>query len=107
MATVYLARDLKHDRPVALKVMHPVLAAALGPDRFLQEIRLAARLQHPHILTVFDSGESGGQLWFTMPYVEGETLRAGSSARDASRWPRRSGLPARRARRCTTPTSTG
>jgi eukaryotic-like serine/threonine-protein kinase len=75
MATVYLAHDLKHDRPVALKVLHPHLAATLGPERFLQEIRLAARLQHPHILTVFDSGESGGHLWFTMPYVEGESLR--------------------------------
>ncbi|HEU5305232.1 MAG TPA: protein kinase [Gemmatimonadales bacterium] len=75
MATVYLARDLKHDRPVALKVLHPELAASLGPQRFLQEIRLAARLQHPHVLTVFDSGESGGHLWFTMPYVEGESLR--------------------------------
>jgi Tol biopolymer transport system component len=76
MATVYLARDLKHDRPVALKVLHPHLAATLGPERFHQEIRLAARLQHPHVLTVFDSGESGGHLWFTMPYVEGESLRS-------------------------------
>ena len=76
MAIVYLARDLKHDRLVALKVLHPHLAATLGPERFLQEIRLAARLQHPHILTVFDSGESDGHLWFTMPYVEGESLRA-------------------------------
>jgi serine/threonine-protein kinase len=75
MATVYLARDLKHDRPVALKVLLPELAATLGPDRFQREIRLAARLQHPHILTVHDSGETGGQLWFTMPYVEGESLR--------------------------------
>jgi eukaryotic-like serine/threonine-protein kinase len=75
MATVYLARDLKHDRPVALKVLHPELAASLGPERFLQEIRLAARLQHPHVLTVFDSGEGNGHLWFTMPYVEGESLR--------------------------------
>jgi serine/threonine protein kinase/Tfp pilus assembly protein PilF len=75
MATVYLARDLKHDRPVALKVLHPELAATLGPERFQREIRLAARLQHPHILTVHDSGEAGGQLWFTMPFVEGESLR--------------------------------
>ena len=57
MATVFLAQDLKHDRPVALKVLHPELAASLGADRFLREIRLAARLQHPHILTVLDSGE--------------------------------------------------
>ena len=75
MATVFLAHDLKHDRPVALKVLHPELAASLGPERFLREIRLAARLQHPHILTVLDSGEAGGRLWFTMPYVEGESLR--------------------------------
>ena len=75
MATVYLARDLKHDRPVALKVLLPELAASLGPDRFQREIKLAARLQHPHILTVYDSGETAGQLWFTMPYVEGESLR--------------------------------
>jgi serine/threonine-protein kinase len=75
MATVYLARDLKHDRPVALKVLLPELAASLGPERFQREIRLAARLQHPHILTVHDSGDTAGQLWFTMPYVEGESLR--------------------------------
>ena len=75
MATVYLAQDLKHDRPVALKVLLPELAASLGPERFQREIRLAARLQHPHILTVHDSGETAGQLWFTMPFVEGESLR--------------------------------
>jgi TolB-like protein/thioredoxin-like negative regulator of GroEL/predicted Ser/Thr protein kinase len=75
MATVFLAQDLKHDRPVALKVLHPELAASLGPDRFQREIRFAARLQHPHILTVLDSGEAGGRLWFTMPFVEGESLR--------------------------------
>jgi serine/threonine-protein kinase len=75
MATVFLAQDLKHDRPVALKVLHPELAQSLGPERFLREIKLAARLQHPHILTVLDSGETGGRLWFTMPFVEGESLR--------------------------------
>jgi serine/threonine-protein kinase len=77
MATVYLAHDLKHDRPVALKVMRPELAATLGPARFLREVRLCARLQHPHILAVLDSGavEGSGVLWFTMPYVEGESLR--------------------------------
>ena len=75
MATVFLAHDRKHDRPVALKVLHPELAATLGPERFQREIRLAARLQHPHILTVHDSGEASGRLWFTMPYVEGESLR--------------------------------
>ncbi len=75
MAVVYLARDLKHDRPVALKVLLPELAASLGADRFQREIRLAARLQHPHILAVHDSGETSGRLWFTMPYVDGESLR--------------------------------
>jgi serine/threonine protein kinase/tetratricopeptide (TPR) repeat protein len=75
MATVYLAQDLKHDRPVALKVLHPELAATLGPERFLREIRLTARLDHPHILPVHDSGEAQGLLWYTMPYVEGESLR--------------------------------
>ncbi|MBK5186694.1 MAG: protein kinase [Gemmatimonadaceae bacterium] len=75
MATVYLAHDLRHGRDVALKVLHPDLGSALGPERFQREIRLAARLQHPHILTVLDSGESAGRLWFTMPFVEGESLR--------------------------------
>ena len=71
MATVFLAQDLRHERPVALKVLHPDLARTLGPERFQREIKLAARLQHPHILPVLDSGEAIGQLWFTMPYVEG------------------------------------
>ena len=75
MATVYLARDLKHDRSVALKVLHPHLAATVGPERFVREVKLAARLQHPHILPVFDSGEAAGHLWYTMPHVEGESLR--------------------------------
>ena len=75
MATVFLARDLRYDRPVALKVLHPELAASLGPERYEREVRLAARLQHPHILTVLDSGETAGRLWFSMPYVEGESLR--------------------------------
>src|SRR5215213_10226717 len=75
MATVYLAQDLRHDRPVALKVLQPELASSLGPERFQREIRLAARLQHPHILPVHDSGETAGQLWFTMPFVDGESLR--------------------------------
>ena len=75
MATVYLAQDLKHDRVVALKVLHPELAAALGPDRFLREIKLAARLNHPHILPLFDSGEASGWLYYEMPYVEVMTLR--------------------------------
>jgi serine/threonine protein kinase/Tfp pilus assembly protein PilF len=75
MATVYLAQDMKHDRVVALKVLHPELAASLGPDRFLREIKLAARLNHPHILPLFDSGAAEGFLYYVMPYVEGESLR--------------------------------
>jgi eukaryotic-like serine/threonine-protein kinase len=76
MATVFLARDLKHGRSVALKVLHAELASSLGPERFRREIAFAAQLQHPHILTVLDSGETPeGQLWFTMPYVDGESLR--------------------------------
>jgi serine/threonine-protein kinase len=75
MATVYLARDLRHDRTVALKVLRPELGASLGPERFQREIHLAARLSHPNILPLFDSGEAGGRLWYTMPYVEGESLR--------------------------------
>jgi serine/threonine-protein kinase len=75
MATVYLARDIKHDRLVALKVLRLELAQALGPERFQREIETVARLQHPHILSVHDSGETAGQLWFTMPFVEGESLR--------------------------------
>src|SRR6476469_1148068 len=75
MATVYLAQDVKHDRVVALKVLHPELAASLGPDRFLREIKVAARLNHPHILPLFDSGEIEGLLYYVMPYVEGESLR--------------------------------
>ncbi len=72
-----LARDLKHRRPVALKVLHSELAESLGPERFRREIEFAAQLQHPHILTVLDSGEAAaGLLWFTMPFVEGESLRA-------------------------------
>ena len=75
MATVFLAHDLRHKRPVALKVLHPELAHTLGPERFQREIETVARLQHPNILTVHDSGATGGQLWFTMPFVEGESLR--------------------------------
>jgi len=75
MATVYLAQDMKHERVVALKVLHSDLAASLGPDRFLREIKLAARLNHPHILPLFDSGDADGFLYYVMPYVEGESLR--------------------------------
>jgi len=75
MATVYLARDLRHDRPVAIKVLRPVLAAVIGSDRFLAEIKTTANLQHRHILPLFDSGEVDGLLFYVMPYVEGESLR--------------------------------
>src|SRR2546430_14769340 len=75
MATVYLARDLRHGRPVAIKVLKPDLAAALGPERFLREIEIAAGLNHPHILPLHDSGEAGGFLYYVMPYVEGESVR--------------------------------
>jgi serine/threonine-protein kinase len=75
MATVYLAHDLRHDRDVAIKVLHPDLGAALGSERFLAEIRTTARLQHPHILPLLDSGEADGLLYYVMPYVGGESLR--------------------------------
>ncbi|MEE8537867.1 MAG: serine/threonine-protein kinase [Acidobacteriota bacterium] len=75
MATVYLARDLKHERQVAIKVLRPELAAVLGADRFLNEIKTTANLQHPHILPLFDSGQVDGFLYYVMPYIEGETLR--------------------------------
>ncbi|HMA38525.1 MAG TPA: protein kinase [Gemmatimonadales bacterium] len=75
MAVVYLARDPRHDRRVAIKVLRPELAVALGPERFLREIRVAAHLNHPHILPLHDSGEVGGFLYYVMPYVEGESLR--------------------------------
>jgi eukaryotic-like serine/threonine-protein kinase len=76
MAVVYLARDLRHNRRVALKVLNPELGAVLGPERFLAEIQVTANLQHPHLLPLFDSGEADGQLFYVMPYVEGETLRS-------------------------------
>ncbi len=75
MATVYLAHDVKHDRKVALKVLRPELAAVIGAERFLQEIKVTANLQHPHILPLHDSGEADSFLYYVMPYVEGETLR--------------------------------
>ncbi|HWA58353.1 MAG TPA: protein kinase [Gemmatimonadales bacterium] len=76
MAAVYLARDLRHQRLVALKLLDPDLAAEIGSDRFVREIRLAARLTHPHICSVYDSGVTGDQLWFAMPFIEGESLEA-------------------------------
>jgi serine/threonine-protein kinase len=75
MATVYLATDLKHDREVAIKVLHPELAATIGPERFDREIKFAAKLQHPNILGLFDSGDAGGLLYYVMPFVYGESLR--------------------------------
>ena len=75
MATVYLAEDLKNRRQVAVKVLRPELAAALGPERFLREIEIAANLTHPHILPLHDSGEADGFLYYVMPYIEGESLR--------------------------------
>jgi serine/threonine-protein kinase len=76
MATVYLAEDLKHRRPVAIKVIDPDLSADIGPDRFLREIEIAAQLNHPHILPLHDSGAADGQLYYVMPHIEGESLRA-------------------------------
>ena len=75
MATVYLAEDRKHRRAVAIKVLRPELAANLGAERFLREIELAAKLQHPHVLPVYDSGAADGILYYVRPFVEGESLR--------------------------------
>jgi eukaryotic-like serine/threonine-protein kinase len=74
MATVYLAHDIKHDRNVAIKVLEPELAAVLGAERFVVEIKTTASLQHPHILPLFDSGEAEGQLYYVVPYIQGETI---------------------------------
>ncbi len=75
MATVFLAKDIKHDREVAIKVLHPELSASIGGDRFEREIKLAAKLQHPHILGMYDSGQADGLLYYVMPFVKGESLR--------------------------------
>ena len=75
MATLYLAHDLKHGRKVALKVLEPELATVVGAERFLDEIRTTAGLQHPHILPLYDSGDADGLLFYVMPYVQGESLR--------------------------------
>jgi len=75
MARVYLAQDLRHRRPVAVKILHPHLAATVGPERFKREVEIAARLSHPHILTLIDSGEVEGLLYYVMPFIEGESLR--------------------------------
>src|SRR5882724_7685162 len=75
MAVVFLARDPRHDRAVAIKVLRHEIAAALGADRFLREIQIAARLHHPHILPLYDSDQTDGLVYYVMPYIEGETLR--------------------------------
>src|SRR5688500_19446134 len=75
MATVFLAKDVRHDRDVAIKVLHPDLSATIGNERFEREIRLAAKLQHPHILGLYDSGSAGELLFYVMPFVDGESLR--------------------------------
>ena len=76
MATVYQARDLKHDRVVALKLLHPALSGSIGAERFLREIKLTSRLQHPHIVPLHDSGDSEYGLYYVMSYIDGESLRA-------------------------------
>src|SRR4026208_2010319 len=76
MATVYLARDIKHDRDVALKVLRSDLSAVIGTERFLSEVRITAKLDHPHILTLIDSGSADGILYYVLPYVRGESLRS-------------------------------
>jgi serine/threonine protein kinase len=90
MATVYLARDLRHRRPVAVKILHPHLAAHVGPDRFQREVEIAARMTHPHILTLIDSGEVDGFLYYVMPFIEGSRCvagwRASGSSRSRTRW---------------------
>src|SRR5215510_1843956 len=75
MASVFLAQDLRHRRPIAIKVLDPEVAAILGSERFLREIEIAGRLQHPHILPLLDSGTAGGLLYYVMPYVAGESVR--------------------------------
>ena len=75
MATVYRAHDVRHNRPVAIKVLHSHLSESLGPERFLREIQIAGRLQHPHIVPMYDSGRADDLLYYVMPFVEGESLR--------------------------------
>ena len=109
MATVYLADDLKHERKVALKVLKPELAAVVGADRFLAEIKTTANLQHPHILPLFDSGQADSFLFYVMPYVEGghtegqdrqrEAAERAGGAHDHGEGRLRSGLRSRTRRR--------
>ena len=95
MATVYLAEDRKHRRHVAVKILHPHLAANLGSERFHREVEIAARLSHPHILPLHDSGEADGFVYYVMPYVQGESLRGLLTREGKLPWPRRSGSHAR------------
>src|SRR5881396_3383368 len=106
MATVYLAHDLRHNRKVAIKVLHPELALAIGADRFLKEIETTANLQHPNILPLFDSGRVGGTVFYVMPYVQGESLRHRLNRETQLPVERRSGSPAKSRRGSTTPTAT-
>jgi len=106
MATVYLAEDLKHERQVAIKVLRPELAAVLGADRFVQEIKTTAQLSHPHILPLFDSGEAAGFLYYVMPYIQGETIREKLNRKRSSASTRPSGSPPRWRTRWTTRTAT-
>jgi serine/threonine protein kinase len=84
MATVFLARDIRHERNVALKLLNPELGAVLGVERFLSEIKVTANLQHPNLLPLFDSGAADGLLFYVMPYVEGESLRRRAAVRSSS-----------------------
>ncbi len=86
MATGYLAHDRKHDRKVAVKVLRPDLAAVIGAERFLREIKTIATLQHPHVLGLIDSGEVDGTAYYVMPYVEGESLARRPTCRPSRRW---------------------
>ena len=99
MGTVYLATDRKHARRVAIKVLPPDVAAALGPERFLREISIVARLTHPHILPLYDSGQASGRLYYVMPHVDGESLRQrldqGPPSRSARHWTSRGTWPTR------------
>ena len=95
MATVFVASDLRHDRKVAVKVLHESLAHTIGIQRFLREIEVVARLQHPHLLTLIDSGTVGGFPYYVMPYVEAQSLRETIAERGRLRSTRRSGSRAR------------
>ncbi len=106
MATVYLAHDVKHDRKVAIKVLRPELAAVIGAERFVREIRTIAALQHSHILGLIDSGEVNGTAYYVMPYVAGGSLRDRITARVSSPSPRSCAFPPKWRPHSTTPTAT-